>query len=77
MDELDRGLRDAAFCLDVRVAVLADLEHVEVLAAHDGTAVRTLELALLLESAEVFSNAVFRDLEHLGKILDAHLAVTR
>ena len=77
MDELDRGLRDAAFCLDVRVAVLADLQHVEILTAHNGTAVRAFELALLLESAEVFSNAVFRDLEHLGKILDAHLAVTR
>ena len=77
MNELDRGLCDAALCLDVRVAVLADLQHVKVLAAHDGTAVRAFELALLLESAEVFSDAVFRDLEHLGKVLDAHLAVTR
>ena len=77
MDELDRRLRDAALCLDICVAVLADLEHVQVLAAHDRAAVRALQLALLLERAEILADAILGHLEHLRKILDADLAVTR
>ena len=77
MDEPDRGLRDAALRLDIRVAVLADLEHMQILAAHDRAAIRALQLALLLERAEVLADAILCDLEHFRKILDADLAVTR
>ena len=76
VDEFDRRLRDALLRLDIRIAVLADLDHVAVLADADRTAVRALELALLLECAEVLADAVFRDLELLAEVAHADFAVT-
>ena len=75
VDELDGSLRDALLGLDVRIAVLADLDHVAVLADAHSTAIRAFELALLLEGTEVLADAVLGDLEFLTEVTDAHLAV--
>lgn len=46
-----------------------------VLADTDRAAVGAFELALLFQRAEIFADAVLRDLEFFAEITDAHLAV--
>ena len=76
MDQLDRCLCDALLRLDIRIAMLAYLDHMAVLTDAYSAAVRALELALLFECTEILADAVLGDLELLAEVAHTDLAVT-
>ncbi len=75
MDQTHRSLGDLLLGLDIRLAMLADLEHVAVLADAYSAAIGALQLALLLEGSEILADAVLGHLELLAQITHADLAV--
>ena len=63
--------------LDIRRAVLADLQHMAVLTDANRATISTLEFTLLFECTEILADAILCHLELFAEIADANLSVTR
>ena len=74
MNELHRSMGNAPLGIHISGLALADFNHMVILAQYHGTAIGTLQAALLLQGPQILADTVLRHTKLLAELLYAHLS---